>query len=116
MANKPVYWADLPAFLPGHYRQRTMLSQAFTLQFSGSVRGARQRVTLYRITPEGRLVRTWSMGFQVRKGSAPSSARYKALNLFLEAAEKDPRLTRRLTIGDAIEGAKAALEAQAGNR
>ncbi len=110
MANRPVYWSDLPTLLPWKYKHRTALSQAFTLQVSGALDGARQKAILYRITPEGRLVRAWSQRFEVRKGTAPGSARYKALQLFLEAAEKDPKVSRRATIQDAVAGARTILE------
>lgn len=114
MANKPEYWAELDTLLPWNYKNRTMLSQAFTLQASGSLAGTRQKVTLYRITPEGRLVRTWSQRFEVKKGTAPGSARYKALLLFVEAARKDPKVSRRVTIQDAVETAENILKNHAG--
>lgn len=112
MANKtgmPVYWADLPTLLPWNYKHRTALSQAFTLQVSGRLDGPSHRAALYRITPEGRLVGVWHEKFEVRKGTAPRSARYKALKLFLEAAENDPKVARRVTIHDAVDTARAIL-------
>ena len=109
MQNRPEYWAELNTFLPWRYRHRTALSPAFTLQVSGSLSGTRQKATLYRIKPEGRLVRTWSQKFDVRKGTAPGSARYKALLLFVEASRKDPKVSRRVTIQDAMETAEAIL-------
>lgn len=114
MANKPEYWAELDTFLPWNYKDRTMLSQAFTLQVSGSLTGVRQKATLYRITPEGRLVRAWSQRFEVKKGTAPASARYKALLLFIDAAKKDPKVSRRVTIQDAVETAEGILKNHAG--
>lgn len=110
MANRPVYWAELPAMLPWRYRHRTALSQAFTLQVSGNISGTAQRVTLYRIRPEGGLRRVWSEKFEVRKGTAPQSARYKALKLFLDAAEKNPKVAGRVTIQDAVDTATSILE------
>lgn len=90
------------------------MSQAFTLQVSGTETGTAQRVTLYRIRPEGGLRRVWSEKFDVRKGTAPRSARYKALKLFLDAAEKNPKVARRVTIQDAVETAASILASHGG--
>lgn len=103
----PVFWADLRSWLPGTYRCRTALSPAFTLQVSGRRRGGRCKAVLYSVSPKGCLRRIWSCRFIGAKGF--DSDRLGAVSLFIDAAARDPRLSGRHAIDDAVKRAEYIL-------
>ena len=112
MGNKPVYWAEQNTFFSWNYKDRTALTKAFTLQVSGRLEGTRHRVTLYRITPEGLMIKTWSQRFRTGGPTSQDKLRMIACNYFIQAARGDPVLRNRLTIEEAIEAAQQIIEAE----
>lgn len=104
------YWTELPALLPGRYRHWARLTAAFAVRVSGRRAGRTHRAVLYRETPKGRWAMTWSRRFEMPAGSDPDAVRCKALNLLLDAAKGDPRVSLRLTVWDIERAARRLLE------
>ena len=103
-------WTDVPCLLPWRYRHQARLTPAFAFRVSGPHDGTRHEAAVCLCLPEGRLKKIWSEKFEIRRGASPWAAKKKALSLFLGAARTDRRLSRRVTIELAMDGARKLLE------